>query len=530
MLIENVLLGLVFCAFSCSGVIGDPSQYIYATATEKNFVQEISGDSDVRPSFIYSSNYPNGRVVTFYAHWCPHCLHFKPQYIELSNQIHDMSQKLHVAVETFAISCVPNRKICQEKGIHGYPTVMFYPPNSINGTKIQYRYLNPKDIFEKIKSSGVTEAGDESTGSDKAEKIVSTVQQSSRKSYEESDNIPQKPYFIHRSRAETFHDAHLSFHFAMSTAIFTQPGPLPEKPKQALKEFLAAMKKTIPKTSSMQTVVGDLLYHFENIVTNPLAWNEVMARHLPPRPISKWSRASLQHGSGYTAGLWILFHIMSVGLVQWNHLAVDDRRKIIPATMADIQRNYIEHFFQCEECRLNFLSDFDACMYDRCNRLATTVEGGTLDQYVQYPLWLYETHNAVNVRLRKERIEQNIENENFTTQAEIVWPTASSCPSCWLSRDKGRWDELEVYKFLQRSYWLDNDNSEVLRILSGSEDAFESTFSIEHGKLRGDNNDELDFSSVGLWCCFAFMGALAWCRKRQYHQKGMHKKIESHLS
>lgn len=353
-----------------------------------------------------------------------------------------MSQKFHTTVETFAVSCVPQSKICNDKQINSYPTVMFYPPNSINGTKLkQFNKLNPSEIFEMVGASTAAKEADE--------KAIGAMQPNSS---ENSKKI-KVTHFTHRNRSEVFHDAHLSFDFAMKTAIFTQNGPLPEKPKKALREFLFAMKKTIPSNSSMQPVVRGLLKNFDYIVTSPAALNEFMAKHPPPKPISKWSQASSHHGTGYTAGLWTLFHIMSVGLVQWNHFAIDDGQKLIPAAMADTLRNYIENFFQCEECRLNFLSDFDACMYDRCNRLITTAIGGTTQQYIQYPLWLYETHNAVNVRLRKERIEQKIENENFTTEREVVWPSFNSCPSCWASPDKDRWDELEVYKFLQQSYW-----------------------------------------------------------------------------
>ena len=362
-----------------------------------------------------------------------------------------MSQKLHATVETFALSCVPQRKICNDKEIHGFPTVMYYPPNSIIGTKLQPFNLHPEEIFQM---AGVSTAAQEG-----GEKAVGVLQQFSSNQFKKENNTP-KSYFISRNRSDVLHDAHLSFDFAMKTAIFTQNGPLPEKPKKALREFLFAMKKTVPSNSSLQPVVRSLLNNFEHITKSPVSLNEFMTGYPPPEPTNIWSQASLQHGTGYTAGLWILFHIMSVGLVQWNHFTKDDELKITPAAMADILRNYIEHFFQCEECRLNFLADFDACMFDRCNRLVTTATGGSIQKYIQYPLWLYETHNAVNVRLRKERIEQNIVTENFSTEREIVWPPFNSCPSCWASLDKDRWDEVNVYKFLQQSYWYVYDASE----------------------------------------------------------------------
>lgn len=202
---------------------------------------------------------------------------------------------------------------------------------------------------------------------------------------------------------------------------------------------------------TLQPVIRDLLHEFDSVAASSKNLNTIMANHPPPRPINKWSPASLQHGTGYTAGLWELFHVMSVGLVQWNHMAMEDDQIIIPAEMADILRDYVEHFFQCEVCRLNFLTEFDACSYDRCNRLVTSARRGTLQQFIQYPLWLFETHNAVNTRLRKERIDLNIETEDSTNEEDILWPPINSCRKCWIS--KGRWNEVEVYKYLQQSYW-----------------------------------------------------------------------------
>jgi len=522
LLMGEALICLLFCAYSCAGIDEDISQYLYKTAKENRFVYEFTDKSDSRPDFIYSPRYSNGRVVTYYAHWCPHCKHFIPKYIDFSNKIHELSQKFHVTIETFAVSCVPQAKICNDNKIHGYPTVMFYPPNSANGTKIERSDLHPQEIFQMAGVSTVAEEVDE--------KAVAVMHQYSSKNSEKDNDIPPKPYFIHRSRSETFNDAHISFDFAMNTAIFTQTGPLPEKPKKALREFLLVMRRTVPLNSSMQPVVRDLLNNFEKIVKSSAALNEIMAKHPPPKPINKWSQASSQHGTGYTAGLWILFHIMSVGLVQWNQFAIDDEQKLIPAAMADIQRNYIENFFQCEVCRLNFLSDFDACMYDRCNRLATTVIGGTIQQLIQYPLWLYETHNAINVRLRKERIEQNFEKENFTTQGEVIWPSFTSCPTCWPSRDKNRWNELEVYKFLQQSFWLEDLDSEVLRILTHGEIGIKSKSPIIYRNGYGDGGgDGFDYYYIGSWCCLILAIAVVWYRRRQYDQRGLHKKIETDI-
>jgi hypothetical protein len=141
---------------------------------------------------------------------------------------------------------------------------------------------------------------------------------------------------------------------------------------------------------------------------------------------------------------------MSVGLVEWNQMVLHDSQLLVPSDVADHLRSYIENFFQCDVCRLNFMNEYDACSYDRCNRLISKRKG-TMEQYMQFPLWLYETHNAVNTRLRKERIELHDEPESLTTESEVMWPPVDSCSSCWIS--EGHWDEHLIFQFLHASYW-----------------------------------------------------------------------------
>ena len=72
---------------------------------------------------------------------------------------------------------------------------------------------------------------------------------------------------------------------------------------------------------------------------------------------------------------------------------------------------------------------------------------------------LFETHNNINIRLRKERIDLELEPEELMTETDVVWPPVASCTKCWLSEGT-RWDEMEIYKYLQYIYW------QVVRSLS----------------------------------------------------------------
>jgi len=66
-------------------------------------------------------------------------------------------------------------------------------------------------------------------------------------------------------------------------------------------------------------------------------------------------------------------------------------------TVARTLRDYIDNFFGCESCRQHFVVTFDHCGHDRCDRLKEEWSEREAD-WIQLPLWLYETHNAVNVR------------------------------------------------------------------------------------------------------------------------------------
>jgi len=138
----------------------------------------------------------------------------------------------------------------------------------------------------------------------------------------------------------------------------------------------------------------------------------------------KWST-----NSGYTQGLWTLFHIITVGVVEWNRLIGEDyidELAIKTPEASKAIRNYIEHFFACEECRTNFILGYDSCSFDRCNRLHNDAE--TVTEWSQLPLWLFEVHNSVNVRLLKEKGERENWTPSHQDEVDKTWPRRIDCP------------------------------------------------------------------------------------------------------
>ena len=132
-----------------------------------------------------------------------------------------------------------------------------------------------------------------------------------------------------RSKTQIFNDAHLSFDFAMRTAVLLTNAKLDEKRKSGLGEFLHIVQNTFPTTASIHPVVEALLEEFEEISKSEAALVSTMDRFPPPS--SKWSPACMQHGTGYTCGLWQMFHIMTVGTVEWNRASPNSSYQLEPA-------------------------------------------------------------------------------------------------------------------------------------------------------------------------------------------------------
>ena len=281
--------------------------------------------------------------------------------------MYELSNKMNINVEIYSVSCVPNKVICKDQHIKGYPTTRFYLPNSINGTEISAWKLHPHDL---LRMAGISSASNQQQIIDITNAVgedAKRQQQQKQKQRRRTKNDKSSPHFMDRSKIEIYNDAHLSFDFAMKTAVYTSDGPLSEDIQKVLKTFLEILQKTLPVTCTIQPVLQDLVDNFDSISKDDANLNKVLEKY--PPPTKEWSVSSTQHGTGYTAGLWTLFHIMSIGLVEWNHMAIEDDQKLVPSKVADALRNYIEHFFQCDVCRLHFISEYDSCSYDRCNRL-----------------------------------------------------------------------------------------------------------------------------------------------------------------
>lgn len=376
-------------------------------------------------------------------------------------------------VQFYAISCTKNQKLCHQFGVHGFPKIKLFPAGAMNYTsEVMYWKVHPFDVLSKLNIHIDTSL--------RLEEVIATTEiinkkiGTSRSNHHPNDN--NTSWWPVRTKKQVYDDAYLSFVFSMRNGIFTsEDQPLQNKTQNALKDWLELLQKTLPiGWNPIHTIVYDILYNFDVAIQSESNFTSILDHAISKISNSgsssndnKWSPACTRGkpGMGYTCGLWELFHIMTVGVVEYNLLISDESDdgtlydiQISTSYAAETLRNFIQEFFGCTECKYNFLKHYDACGHDHCTRFDET--NFSNEQWIQLPVWLFETHNSVNVRLFKEAKERN-SNKNIALSSSSAsfddeihhrqWPPRHICPKCWSKTDE--FNEEFVFKFLRTEYW-----------------------------------------------------------------------------
>jgi thiol-disulfide isomerase/thioredoxin len=430
-------------------------QYLY----EKNagviieYMPSPSTGDPVRPDFLYSPiNGP--RIVEFYAPWCPHCQDFRNHFVQFAQQMTRAAHSVGVDdLEVHAISCEVHRTICKNWEIVGFPQLRLFKAGETNYTKAIYYKINPNHVMQNL---GIeVEVGNKPRWKPTLDET--TAQKKEDEKAAKKANL-RKPYVDppgnKRTQEEIYSDAHLSFHFALRNGIYMVNGPLSMKARNAFEDWLNLLHRVFPTTSNMNSLVSALLDDFENVVQGEERLLQVVSKF--PPSARRWTEACRhgRKGAGYTCGLWELFHVITIAVTEWNQLSLEDMSLAIGVEdVAVTIRNYVENFFGCEVCRENFLAGFDSCAHNRCQRLNNN--GTSMAEWKELPMWLFETHNSVNVRLLKEKAERE-EWPTPTAQDEIdkQWPARVACPRCWRGwRGDGGLVYSTVFEHLKLEYW-----------------------------------------------------------------------------
>lgn len=484
----------------------------FAPSGKKNLVSD-------KPDFLYKED-QGYRIVVFYGHWCNTCKNLKPHFVHFAQRVQQLAAHQNETVSIHAVSCHPNRKLCRKQTTQGYPLIRLLKPGATEGIDMKHTDINPVKCLEKLGIHLDTKEDDENWD-------VSVPIENSRFSQlqrmlesvigKPTDSIP----YHRRTREELKADIHLSFDFAMRDGVFSSDEPLTDKASKALKDWLKLLSRTLPAAWDIHKLLDQLLRDF-NYISKHEAYLYSVLDQFPPES-STWSPAC-SHGdpdAGYTCGLWELFHAMTVGVVDYN-IMNPEKRRIATEDAAHTLRDYIEHFFGCIECRNNFLAAYDNCANDRCNRLSADTKGLVKDKqnaWAQLPLWLFETHNSVNVRLMKEQAGRDDRATTLQDEIDVLWPPKRDCFPCWKTISKNnevRWDQTNVFKWLLLEYGQRDANAENLKKeLHALTAAMKKKERTQKRRIEITNG-----SALMAFCVMAVLGA----KVRRRRVTGRHKK------
>uniref|UniRef100_A0A1J3E4U5 Sulfhydryl oxidase n=1 Tax=Noccaea caerulescens TaxID=107243 RepID=A0A1J3E4U5_NOCCA len=365
-------------------------------------------------------------VVEFFAHWCPACRNYKPHYEKVA-RLFNGPEAIHPGLVLMTrVDCAmkTNTKLCDKFSISHYPMLFWGPPSKFvsqpKKDKSDLLVIDDGRTAERLLNWINKQIGSSYGLDDKKfenEHVVSNMT--------DYEQISQAVYDIEEATAEAFdiiitQKAIKSSETSASFVRFIQllaAHHLSRRCRKGAAEILVNYDDLCPSGKCSYQVSGgkDTLGNF------PICGKDV------PRGYYMFCRGSKNDTRGFSCGLWVLFHSLSVriedGESQFAFTAICD---------------FVNNFFMCDECRLHF--------NDMCLSVKTPFKKAR-----DFVLWVWSTHNKVNERLMKDEASLSTGDPKFP---KIIWPPKELCPSCYLSSDQKsiEWDHDQVYKFLKNYY------------------------------------------------------------------------------
>lgn len=266
-----------------------------------------------KPDFLYNPTPGRIRIVEFYAHWCPHCQHFRQKYNKFAKRMKEIAKQNDLEVDIYAVSCVPHRPLCRDQDVHGFPRIKVYVGNGgkdEEGITIKYSDLHPFSVVKTISEktgkhllSGLDELEDEDIyrkeGEDNSEETAKGA----------------SSFWLQRTKRDIKHDIYLSFHFAMEHSVFVGKGPPDEPAREAFRDWINLLNQVLPPTWELQSFISEIAENIDTVLDSEENLMAIVNKHPPPK--RAWSRSCSRgdKNMGYTCGLWELFHTVTSTLM-----------------------------------------------------------------------------------------------------------------------------------------------------------------------------------------------------------------------
>ena len=298
-----------------------------------------------------------------------------------------------------------HKQLCIDQEIKSYPTIKLYKKGSFDGIKGKGTGNNVDSVLQDlgfVNSGDLEEKNKGETFPSERKKEAKANKKLKNKNNKQQEKVAVRiiPFHEHDIH-DAWHDASLSFEFALLHGIYIENGSLSSEKQNTFKEWLELLSNTLPiQMKRTHTIINGILDNWSMAISGQHELDKLVQSYTNKKEVEpswKWRTCTYGENSmGYTCGLWQLFHIMSVGVVEYNkhhhHGSLDNliatRRasetlrncKLLytfvhimciflykdPHLAVCISLPDIDHFFQCDVCRMNFLSMYDTCAVSCC--------------------------------------------------------------------------------------------------------------------------------------------------------------------
>ncbi|KAI3714361.1 hypothetical protein L1987_72960 [Smallanthus sonchifolius] len=434
-----LLWGLVSLSMLPSALLINPA------AGSRSILRAIDGGGN-RPNFVVDLNVTNFdaafkdthftyAIVEFFAHWCPACRNYKPQYEKVA-RLFNGANAVHPGIILMTrVDCANkiNTKLCDKFSVSRYPSLYWGPPSKFVGGGWD----------EKNKKGEILLIDDGRT----ADRLLKWINTQLGSSYNLEDAKYENDHLLHSNVSDPGQIAQAVYDVEEATSIafdiILEHKMINPDTKATLIKFMQLMVSHHPSIRCRRGS-AEILVNFDDLYPStkwPASKHEsknstgsgnfgICGKEVP-QGYWMFCRGSKNDTRGFSCGLWVLLHSLAV--------RVEDGESQMAFT---VTCDFIHQFFICEECRQHF--------YNMCSRVSTP-----FTSTYEFVLWLWAAHNEVNKRLKNTEESLKTSDPKFP---KTIWPTKHLCPTCYNNLNQNQesgsfdWNHDEVFKFLSSYY------------------------------------------------------------------------------